>query len=125
MTIFFQLPNQSTDVQKIILSKKEVIFDEAKFIFNPILEKKGDTLKLKFLIEITSYINADLLDFDFNEVIMLVFNDDAIESSQYEIIEKGAHRLIANITFNIEQFTPTTQFGLKVFTYSDNDVFWD
>ncbi|MEK9726512.1 MAG: hypothetical protein VW397_00240 [Candidatus Margulisiibacteriota bacterium] len=115
----------SNKVIKEILPQKEQVIDEAHFVFKPIYEYNKKQKKLKLLVEITSYIHDDLLNLNYKEISMVEFNNELYKAIEYKIIEKSKHKLIANIIFNPTNFQSTQPFGIRLFTYSDNEINWN
>ena len=124
--IFSKRVNHSKSVEKkVIFTQKEVVIDEAHFLFKPIFEKKNELEKLKVLIEITSYIDEELLHFNYKKNSMLEFNEHFLQAKEFQVIEKTNHKLIGHLIFELSKFNVTEPFGIKLFTYSDNEVYWN
>jgi hypothetical protein len=111
--------------EKIILSKKEQIIDEAQFIFNPIIEIDASQKKLKVLLEVTSYLSPDLLNIDFKEQTVLEVNAELIPPNEWRLLEKSKYKLIGQYTFDISSVDQITPFSIKLFSFSDHEIYWD
>ena len=122
---YFFSPSPITKTSKYLLPKKEMIIEEAKFIFKPIYEVRAETQVLKVLIEITSYINQDLIELDYSKITMLEFGDNFYQSKNYEVIEKTNNRLIVQLIYRPENFLIKNPFSLKLFTYQENEISWN
>ena len=101
---YFFSPTPITKKSKYLLPKQEIIIEEAKFIFKPIFEVTKESEILKILIEITSYINQDLVDLNYSKITMLECNDNFYQSIDYEIIEKTNNQLIVQLIFEPDNF---------------------
>ena len=124
--IFSNRINQKKSVEKkVIFTQKEVVIDEAHFLFKPIFEKKNELEKLKVLIEITSYIDAELLNLNYKKNSMLEFDEHFLQAKEFQVIEKTNHKLIGHLIFELSKFNVAEPFGIKLFTYSDNEVYWN
>jgi hypothetical protein len=122
---YFFSPSPITKKSKYLLPKKEIIIEEAKFIFKPVFEVTKEREILKILIEITSYINQDLVDLNYSKITMLECDDSFYQSTNYEIIEKSNNQLIVQLVFEPNNFIIKNQFTLKVFTYQENEISWN
>ena len=98
----FPIPNNKKS--KYLLPKQEIIIEEAKFIFKPVFEVTKESEILKILIEITSYINQDLVDLNYSKITMLECEDNFYQSINYEVIEKTNNRLIVQLVFEPDNF---------------------
>ena len=126
--VFFFLNNhksyEKAEFKKTILSQKEEVLDESQFVFKPIIEEVGEKKHLKVLLEITSYINPDILELDYQEQAMLEIKDDFSLPIEWNILEKTKYKVIGQLVFKLNS-EPLNNFGLKIFTYSDHEIAWD
>ena len=119
------LSKDNAFAKKEVLKQQERIFNEAKFVFRPVVETLDNHSELKVLIEVTSYIYEDILSLDFRKNTMLEFNDAFIRPTDFIILEKSSHKLIGQLIFNATNFKPSDQWGIKVFAFSDHEVLWN
>ena len=117
-------PKEKPTFRKTILTQKEQVFDESQFIFKPILEELGDKKQLKILLEITSYMNPEILELNYQNQTMLELDESFSLPSEWHIIEKGKHKIIGQLIFKLNQQN-IKNFALKIFTYSDHEINWD
>ena len=126
--VFFIFNNQESfeknDFTKTNLSQKEEVLDETQFVFKPIIEEMGEEKQLKVLLEITSYMNPDILEIDYREQAMLEVKDDFSLPVEWHILEKTKYKVIGQLIFKLNS-EPLGNFGLKIFTYSDHEIAWD
>ena len=122
---YFFSPSPITKTSKYLLPKKEMIIEEAKFIFKPIYEVTKEYQVLKVLIEITSYINQDMVELDYSKITMLELGENFYQSKNYEIIEKTNNRLIVQLIYKPEKFLIKKPFSIKLFTYQENEISWN
>ena len=122
---YFFSPTPITKKSKYLLPKQEIIIEEAKFIFKPVFEVTKESEILKILIEITSYINQDLVDLNYSKITMLECDDNFYQSTNYEVIEKTNNQLIVQLVFEPSNFVIKNPFTLKVFTYQENEISWN
>ena len=112
-------------LKKTILSHKEDVFDESQFVFKPILEEIGSKRQLKILCEITSYMNPEILELNYEKHSMLEVDDDISLPSKWKVLEKSKYKLIGQLIFDIESVEQLSAFGLRIFTYSDHEIIWN
>ena len=74
--------------------EKRIIFDESQFIFKPILETISEKKQLKILIEITSYMNSDILDLNYKQQSMLEINNNIIIADNWDILDRSKYKVI-------------------------------
>jgi len=108
---------------KEVLTKKETILDESQFIFNPIFEKNGSNNELKILVEITSYMNPEILQFNYKEQSLIEFGNIILQPTKWTILEQSKYKVIGQLTFELNK--RVEQFKLKLFTYSDHEIHWN
>ena len=120
-----QKPIERPVLKKTILEQKEDVFDEAQFVFKPILEKIGTKQQLKILCEITSYMNPEILELNYEKQAMLEIDEDFSLPTEWNVLEKSKYKLIGQLIFTLNESKNLTAFGLKIFTYSDHEIYWD
>jgi hypothetical protein len=112
-------------VSQIVLNQQTQVFDEAQFLFKPIYEFNETRHDLKLLISVTSYIYPELLTLDYGEMIVLEVGDQVWGADTYDILETTPHSLVVQLIFKLDSFDPSAPFGVRLFTYSDNEVRWN
>ena len=111
--------------KKEIYQQKEVIIDEAQFIFKPIYEYRKKSKQMKFLVEITSYINEEIINLNYKKIAALEIEEHIFQPIDFKVIEKTNHKLIGHLVFEINKLKKNQPFGIKVFTFSENEVNWN
>ncbi|MGC6366442.1 MAG: hypothetical protein ACON35_00420 [Candidatus Marinamargulisbacteria bacterium] len=117
--------NSITSSSKILLKQQERIFDETRFVFKPVLESFKTKQELKILLEVTSYIHQDIIDFDFKSNTMLEVGDMVLLPDAFVVLEKSNHKLVGQYLFQPKEFQPNQNWAIRLFTYSDHEIIWN
>ena len=117
--------NNNTKIEKIFLSQKEEIFEEAKFRLKPIVETQQNLNTVYIIIEITSYIYPELLTHDYAKQMLIEFNEKIYNPIEWKVIEENNHRIIGQLTFEIKETIPVKDFTLQVFLGDKYEVNWN
>ena len=117
--------NSITSSSKVLLKQQERVFDEARFVFKPVLESLNTQLELKVLIEVTSYIHQEIIDFDFKSNTMLEVGEMIVLPDDFVVLEKSNHKLVGQYSFKPKTFQPNQPWAIKLFTYSDHEIIWN
>lgn len=113
-------------VQKHGRMQKTVVFDKAQYVFKPVHEITDDAHYLKLLMTIHSYVDPQLLGYDYRRVTVLETDQVSIQPTDVTVIESTDHSLMVQFLFELpDSATPTVPFSIKLFTHSDNHVDWD
>lgn len=107
----------------VSLAQKVDVFDDAQFTLKPMHHPQLNLVKV--LVDITSYMDPELLTIDYQTVSMLEQSDRVVMASDFETLDSSDHSLTGYLFFYDSQFNASDPFLIKIFTYSDNEMAWN
>ena len=117
-----QLKKLKGTTQKIIRMQKEVILDEAQFIFKPVMEVNKQNVELKILLDVTSFIHPEIIEFNFKKLVVLSMADQLYSPHQFVVMEQTKDQVLGSLLFDLGPVSPTASFSLNVSVFSDHDI---
>ena len=70
-------------------------------------------------------MNPEILELNYQKQSMLEIDEDFSLPTEWKVLEKTKYKLIGQLIFTLNESRKLTKFGLKIFTYSDHEIYWD